>query len=124
MTEHGAAAVLALLALLGLLNSVYFALLYFRVVSPDHSSLPSFCRIGENTCQSVVFTRDGSLLGFPNSLLGIAYYLLLMGVAASRVVAGRYMLLDLALAASAGAVLMGVYLIWALLVKLKQPCPL
>lgn len=113
--------VLLALALLGLANSVYFTLIYYRVVNPDSAMLPRFCRLGENTCVAVVFTRYGRLFYVPNSLLGIVFYLLLIDVAISKFVTGNHHLLDYAIGASALTIVVGVYLIWALLVKLKVP---
>jgi uncharacterized membrane protein len=112
---------LLVLAVVGLANAVYFALIYYRLVKPDSTMMPPFCRLGEETCEAVVFTRYGRLLHVPNSLLGIFFYLLLVGVALSKLMTGRTALLNYALAASAVSVVIGVYLTWALLIKLKAP---
>lgn len=107
------------LALCGLLNSLYFTLVYFRVVRPDSSMLPSFCWLGKEACQEVVFTPYGRVFGVPNSVLGLVFYLVIADTGLSLLLTGRSHRLDFALAASAGCVLMGIYLVWALLVKLR-----
>jgi uncharacterized membrane protein len=112
------------LALLGLVNAVYFTLIYYRVVRPGTAWIPSVCRLGEATCRRVVFTRYGRLAGLPNSLFGIFFYLLLLHVALERLVTGRARFLDVALAAAGFALVLAVYLIHALVVRLKTPCPL
>lgn len=108
---------LAVLAMGGLANSVYFTLLAFRLIPPNAGVLPKVCRLSDHACEAVVHTRYGRLFGLPNSVPGIAFYLLLLAVAATR----DPRLLDLALVASAATILIGVYLIWALVAKLKAP---
>lgn len=112
------------LAALGLVNAVYFTLIYYRVIPPDSGSVPSVCHLGKGTCQAVVFTRYGRLTGLPNSLFGILFYLLIGEVAVGRIVTGRAPLLDLALAVAVLSLVLAVYLVHALLVRLKTPCPL
>ena len=115
---------LLLLAGVGLANAIYFTLLYYRIVKPDSRRLPLFCSMEERTCEAVVFTRYGRIFYVPNSLLGIVFYLLIIGVGVSKFVTGSYLMIDYALMGSAFTILLGVYLIYALLVKLKTPCPL
>lgn len=125
MTPGAAAAILAALALVGLAISTYFLLIFYRVLQPGTPGVPSFCRLSERTCESVVFTRDGRLFfGLPNSLFGVGYYLLILFGAASRLLSGRFVGLDLALAGAAFTVLVGAYLTWSLLAKLRVPCTL
>jgi uncharacterized membrane protein len=119
MTETLAAALLLLLAATGLGIAVYFALLFYRVIPPGDS-----CGVGSRSCNTAVFSRDGSLLGFPNSLLGIPFYLLVGLAAVGRLAAGRFLLLDLALLASIATVLVGAYLVYSLFAKLKVLCKL
>lgn len=113
---------LAALALCGLLNSVYFTLIYFRVVRPDNSMLPSFCRIGRGTCEAVVFTRYGRVFGVPNSVLGIVFYLVIVDAGLSGIMGGHYGRLGIALTASILSVVLSIYLVWALLVRLRAVC--
>jgi uncharacterized membrane protein len=112
------------LALGGLALAVYFTLIYYRLIPPDSGSMPRFCRLGEGTCGSVVFSRYGRVFGFPNSLLGLVFYLGLGGVAVSRLVSGTYAALDLLLAAAVASLLLAAYLVYSLFVKLRTPCPL
>lgn len=125
MTPELGAGILAALALAGLAISAYFLLIFYRVVRPGAPGVPTFCRLSERTCESVVFTRDGRLFfGLPNSLFGVGYYLLVLFGAAARLLAGRFLGLDLALAGAAATVLVGAYLTWSLLAKLRVPCTL
>lgn len=111
---------LVAIAALGLINALYFALLYFRLVRPDSRFLPAFCRLGEQTCQAVVFTAYGRFWRVPNGLIGILFYLLVI----TAVVFDREWLLDAALAAALLSLVYGAYLIHALAVRLRARCPL
>ncbi len=125
MAQTVLAEMLVLLALLGLAVSTYFLLIYYRVIRADSAGVPRFCRLTERTCESVVFTRDGRLLlGLPNSLFGLLYYLALLGSALARLLTGCFPLLHLLLGAALATVALGAYLTWSLLVKLRIPCPL
>ena len=65
MSADLAAWLLVPLAVLGLVNAIYFTLIYYRLVQPDSGRIPSVCRLGVKTCQSVVFTRYGRVTGLP-----------------------------------------------------------
>ncbi|HXG24565.1 MAG TPA: vitamin K epoxide reductase family protein [Chthonomonadales bacterium] len=113
-------AVLVALAALGLINALYFTLLYFRLIPPDSRFLPAFCRLGEQTCQAVVFTAYGRFWRVPNGLIGTLFYLLVIAAA----VFDREWLLEAALAAALLSLVYGAYLIHALAVRLRVRCPL
>jgi uncharacterized membrane protein len=115
---------LLLLSVVGLANAVYFTLVYYRVIRPDSRRIPSVCRMSDQTCRSVVFTRYGRVLSVPNSLLGIPFYLLVLDVALARLFTGTQGPLNEALIGAAAAIVLGIYLIHALLIRLKTPCPL
>lgn len=75
-------------------------------------------------CLDILATRYARVFGPPNSSLGIAYYLLLLAVAA----AGPARLpgaLEAPLRAIAwGVVIFSVYLAWSLLFRLRTGCPI
>jgi uncharacterized membrane protein len=124
MSATATAWLLLLLALLGLVIAVYFTLIYYHVIRPDGRGVPALCRLGEKTCQSVVFTRYGRLTGLPNSLWGILFYLLVLHVGLERLSGRPPRFLDIALAAALLTVVLAIYLVHALLVRLKVPCAL
>ena len=57
MTETVALALLWTLGALNLANSLYFTLLVYRVIGPHASLVPRFCRLGEQSCESIVHSR-------------------------------------------------------------------
>ena len=110
------------LSALGFLVSSYFTGVAYRLVSPDTRWVPTFCRMGEQTCASIVFTREARVFGVPNSLLGQAFYLLIFLGALLGWLHGPTLLLYLL--ASGVTVGLGVYLSHVLLLVTGVPCPL
>lgn len=121
--SHLLVGMIAVLSLLGLAISSYFTAIAYRWIDPRSRYLPGFCRMGETTCASVIFTPRARVFGVPNSLLGQIYYLCLLGG-----LAGGWLwtgpVFGLALAASALTVVLGAYLSWSLLFWTKIPCRL
>jgi uncharacterized membrane protein len=109
-----------LLSFLGLLVSLYFTGVTYRWLEPDARFVPAFCRMTRGSCLSILESREAQLFGVPNSVLGIAYYVAMIGTA---LLATRWLILA-ALAATGMAVAMGAYLCHALVYRLKTPCPL
>lgn len=110
------------LAGLGFLNASYFTAIAYRWIQPDARWIPSFCRMGERTCSSVVFTPSARVFGPPNSLLGQLYYAALgVALASGRLTSS---VLDAFVAVAAVTVLLAAYLTYSLLVVLRVPCPL
>ena len=109
------------LSSVGLLVSTYFTGVAYRLLRPDTRWVPSFCRMGEQTCASIVFTREARVFGVPNSLLGQIFYVLVFLGALLGWLQGPTLLLYLI--ASGVTVGLGVYLSHVLLVT-GVPCPL
>ena len=112
------------LSLIGLLISTYFTAVAYRWVRPDVRWVPSFCRMDEQTCASIVFTPQARLFVLPNSVLGQLYYLaILLGVVFGWI-DGPGPLPVSYVVASALTVSLGVYLSYALLFVNRVACPL
>ncbi|MFQ5776890.1 MAG: vitamin K epoxide reductase family protein [Terriglobia bacterium] len=112
------------LAALGVAISFYFTLAYYgRVESP---SVPAaLCRREERSCVTILATPYARLLGVPNALVGIAFYLLTGIVSTLALFEALPHWLWLAnLVAAAGTVLLAPYLVWALGARLKTWCGL
>ena len=74
---------IGLLAAVGLTIASYFTAVAYRWMKPDVRWIPSFCRLEERTCASVVFTPSARVFGPPNSLLGQVFYAALLAGAAA-----------------------------------------
>ncbi len=113
---------LAALAALGFLISVYFTLVFHKVMRADSKIIPRFCRLEEHSCQLILNTPDARVLGLPNFYLGIVYYAGLLGLRFDALLFHQVMTPLLII--SGATVLLGVYLSYALLFKIKVPCVL
>ena len=116
-------AAVSLLAAVGIAISTYFTAVAYRWVRPDTRWIPAFCRMGEKTCASIVFTPRARVFGLPNSVLGQAFYLaLLAGLPLGLL--DRPPLAALYLGASLLTVGLAVYLSYSLLFITRVPCVL
>jgi uncharacterized membrane protein len=133
MIESVLRCLVLILSLAGLLDAIYFTLAYYGRVKKARWVPEILCAREGSSCVTVLQTPYARLLGLPNSLLGIAYYLALIGgvPAANRL--GLYRagvgmpLTSLAwalVAASAATVVLGCYLMFTLRRKLRVHCPL
>ena len=115
--------VLFVAALAGLAVSSYFTGVTYGVLPTDWRAIPRICRLEAKTCRQIIDTREARVFGVPNSLLGVAYYLVL-GFVAVRGAPLPAPWPALLLAAAWGTVALGVYLTYRLLFVLRVPCPL
>ncbi len=103
----------------GLLISLYSTLIVYRIIPPDAGWMPRACRIGEDTCRLVLDHPDGRVLGVPNSLLGLFYYVA-VGIAAAT---GFPALLQVPLRVASWAVVgFGLYLTYSLVFRVRAVC--
>ena len=114
---------LLLCASVGFAISTYFTSIAYRWIRPDAWWIPTFCRMGERTCASIVFTPRARVFGLPNSLLGQLFYLaLLLGTPLGALETPIFY--RLYLVASLVTVGLGLYLSHSLLFVTRVRCPL
>src|SRR5215468_2131121 len=111
-----------------LLINLYFTLLILhRWPELRHRLEVLFTTCGADTssCVIVVQTPYARLFGgAPNVYVGIVWNLALLGLALMWIASGRVSAPWPYLVVAAATVLVGVYLVYALIAKLRQPCPL
>ncbi len=118
------------LSLGGLADAFYFTFAYYGRIKKARWVPEILCAREGSSCVTVVQTPYARVFGVPNSLLGIFYYVLLVGWALGGrplviVWAGQAVSLAWVLVvASAGTVALGFYLIYALRRKLHTDCPM
>jgi uncharacterized membrane protein len=128
-------AVICVLSLAGLMDSLYFTFAYYGRIRKARWILEILCAREGSSCVTVVQTPYARVFGVPNSLLGIAYYLLLIAGAMSGWSLGINLYIHstyfaypsglvLLVIISAGTTIFGSYLIYALRRKLHVDCPL
>ena len=115
---------LIFLSVIGLMISAYFTAVAYRWVQPDVRWIPSFCRMDERTCASIVFTPQARVFALPNSVLGQLFYVLLIAGTLLNWITGPELIATLYVAASTVTVILGMYLSYALLFINRVACPL
>src|SRR5262249_49213431 len=119
---------LVVLTVPALLINIYFTLLILRRAPGLRQRLGSMftsCGADTSSCAVVVRTPYARLFGgAPNVYVGIAWNVALIGLALSWLVSGRLTVPWPYLIVAAVRVVVGLYLVWALIVDLRQPCPL
>jgi uncharacterized membrane protein len=124
---------IVLFALAGLADAVYFTLAYYGRIRKARWVPEIFCAREGSSCVTVVRTPYARVLGVPNSLLGIIYYLLLIvwiGLVPRYVSLSGHVLRPFEtlglwlLGASICTVVLGFYLIYALRRVLYTHCRL
>ena len=111
-----------------LLINLYFTLLILgRWPGLRHrlGALFTSCGADTSSCAIVVQTPYARLFGgAPNVHVGIVWNVALLGLALSWLVTGRVLVPWSYLVVAGASVLVGLYLVRALVVDLRQPCPL
>ncbi len=106
------------LALIGLLNALYFAMSYYGLARGRLIPV-----VGQgSSCRAVMQTPDARALGLPNFIFGALYYAGLIVLSWTPHPASAWM--AAAQIVSYLAVLLGVYLVHALRYRLHVSCPL
>jgi uncharacterized membrane protein len=125
---RAAAILLLVLTTAALLINVYFVtLIYGRgaAVQRRLSGLFHACGADTSTCALVVTTPYARIFaGAPNVLAGIFWCVALYALAGYWLASGRLVVPWPYLMVAAGTVSVAGYLIYALVVILRQPCPL
>ncbi len=112
---------LILLALTGFFISLYFTGVYYNYLRSDVWWVPVFCRMKQQTCQSIVQTPEARIFGVPNFVLGLLFYILLTVTVLGDI--GGF-LFDILIATAIFTVVLAGYLVYALRVRLKTDCVL
>jgi uncharacterized membrane protein len=123
------------LSLAGLTNALYFTFAYYGRIKKARWVPEILCAREGSSCVTVVQTPYARVLGVPNSLLGIIYYVALIAFAATDWPFGSslgihftYVVFSLShfllIPPSGVTVVLGFYLIYALRRKLHTHCPL
>ena len=111
-----------------LLINVYFtSLILERWPGLRHRLGALFMTCGADTssCAIVVRTPYARLFGgAPNVYVGIVWNVACLALAAEWLVSGRPAVPWAFLLVAAASVVVGLYLVWALIADLRQPCPL
>jgi uncharacterized membrane protein len=123
------------LSLAGLADALYFTFAYYGRIKKARWVPEVLCAREGSSCVTVVQTPYARVMGVPNSVLGIVYYILVIAWAIPNRSAEIKLYLHpfeyvaplglaLLFLISAGTIVFGSYLIYALRRKLHVDCPL
>lgn len=121
------------LAAVGLYIAAYFTLVYYGVLEASTTLMPRVCRLEKRTCQTVLSTRFARVFGVPNSLLGVAYYVVVIVLVSTGWIraAGGVFIGDVGIEIGVAVlivawftVLLATFLAFSLFFIIKIPCPL
>lgn len=119
---------LVVLTIPALLINLYFTLLIlgrWPGVRNRLGAVFTTCGADTSSCAIVVRTPYARLFGgAPNVYVGIVWNVALLGLVLAWIVSGRVAVPWPYLIVAAASVLVGLYLVRALVVDLRQPCPL
>ncbi len=133
MSDVTLSGIIVILALAGLVDALYFTLAYYGRVKKSRWVPEVLCAREGSICVTVVQTPYARVFGVPNSLLGTAYYVIVMGwvlLAPHVEIYNRGVILPLVsftwvlAVLSAVTVGLGFYLVYALRRILHTNCPL
>lgn len=110
-----------LLCLVGLYISVYFTLLAYGRIWSGSRLVPALFRMGGAACSTVLAHPDARLFGLPNSLVGIAYYLLIVGAV---LLFGTRAMPSVVVGAAWAVVGAGIFLVYSLFARVRIRCRL
>ena len=113
-------ALIAVLALAGLADSIYMAAVDLEVAGVG---LPEVCRIGAGSCEAVFDSSQTSVAGLPTAILGAVYFAFILGIAVARVTTGKWfspLLMTPVLVVGLG---LSGYLMYSLVVEMASLCP-
>ena len=115
-------------SLLGLAINLYFVALLYPVprwMGRALGGVAAACGIDGGSCKRVVTAPYARLFGGqPNVLVGIPWCLLVIVLSALYLATGTFHLWGLCLFIAAASVVVGIYLTWVLVFRLREPCPL
>ena len=109
------------LCLVGLYISVYFMLLAYGRIWSGTRLVPALFRMGGGACNTVLAHPDARLFGFPNSVVGIAYY---VTIALAVVMFGVRQMPALVVGGAWAVVGAGIFFVYSLYARVRVPCRL
>lgn len=113
---------LAVLSCFGLFISLYFTLVYNKLITPNARWLPKFCRIENSSCESILSAADARIFKGPNFYLGILFYIFIIIAALDE---GLFIFLYAGVLTVTGfTVAVGLYLTYSLFFKIRVRCVL
>lgn len=114
--------ILLIMAVPGLLISLWFTLVTYGILPSDARAVPRFCRMDDRSCASILHTPQARVLRVaPNAVFGAAWYGIVIIVSLFPT---SQLLFAILTATSWLTVLLSIWLAWSLRFRLRTHCPL
>ena len=104
-------------ALLGAFNAGAAIRVFYRENLKERAVQPS-----GSACRSVFQTRHARALGLPNGVVGVVYYLIVIGLAIANAVGAPPVIVDGAAMLALIAAAFSIYLTYLLIFRLRMSC--
>lgn len=121
--KHRIPLLIAILALLGAVDSAYMTLGHYKLISAAAMEGSGACPLTGRSCSTVVTSPEATIFGIPHAVLGLAYFLFLTGAALFRLRTGHWFAPTEMLVIVVAGVAWSAYLTQELLLQLRIPCP-
>ena len=115
--------IICVLAVIGFADSAYLTLVHYNFVEYGLLLFKSTCNYASGNCETAAKLDQFSLIGIPYSLIGAAYYALIMGVAYLRIHTKKWPVPTLLMGFFFMGLIYSIYLVHLLIFKLQIPCP-
>ena len=121
--KHWIPLIIGVLALMGMVDSEYLTLAHYRVIDPLSLESVGVCKVSARSCSSLIMSPDASIAGIPHALLGAAYFAVILGAVAIRLLIGRWFAPWEMLGFLLAGLAFSAYLTQELVLRLHVPCP-
>jgi uncharacterized membrane protein len=117
-----AAPLIGLMALIGLVDSVYLMLRHVGLLTTAPFEVASTCELANGACANAASSDVGSVFGIPAAVLGGLYFAAIVVIVIVRLHYGRWLFPYATLAFLGAGLGYSAYLVYLLIVVMDQPC--
>lgn len=113
----------AVVALVGLIDSCYLILDHYKLINSKPTLLADVCPLQNGACAIVTESPDSTILGVPYSVLGGAYFAVLLGISLLKLHTGKWPAPRSVITFLAGGLAFSVYLVYIMYYVKGEVCP-
>lgn len=112
------------LSIIGFVDSLYFTLIHYNYIGPGSPLVSMTCHAEVGACRAVASTPWAQVFGIPNSVFGMAFYVMIFAASVARMALRVWPALPLLIGTSIVSAAFSIVLAWALVFKMHTLCPL
>ena len=118
------AIVTLILSIIGFADSLYFTLIHYGYFGIGSPLVLMVCQAEVGACGTVATTPWAQAFGIPNSIFGMAFYVMIFAASVVRLTSRPWPALPLLAGSSIVAAAFSIVLAWALIFRMRALCPL